>query len=994
MLWPTICAAWLALVASAVAGSQPEASAADSAAGRSVSEAFAGQDLYLRGRDVITHQLPTGSHILVFQSGFDMIIGAHQYHSDTAVVWLEPVTTKFGETMHLEYHSLIYLSGNVTAEAGPGALTTELQQRVLQSDHELVLWFDVAGEVFVTADQRRLVDPTHLFLYRQALIAFQTAGVLPEGVEIPDAESCLPQEPSGKPTEPSKPTKGPVFRYPINIAPAGEQALQLELARSEDGTGVVTVTGRFYLWQKQDEKGSILELQADSAVLYFSQQALKRQAGQPTAEQLLAEGAVKGIYLCGDVVMSQGLRAIRADEIYYDFEHQRAIALNAVMRSFDPTHNVPIYVKAEKLRQLAANKFSADNIVLTTSEFYRPQISVEASKVVLTDTTDADQRQGTASKGSFEAEMHDVRFKVYDRTIFHWPYVRTNLQQPDVPLKSVHTGYDSDWGPMLETRWYLARLLGLKEPEGTESTLAVDYYGKRGLGAGVEIDYKRENYFGSIIGYVIDDHGKDDLGRHYSRERLEPERELRGRFTWRHRYFLPDNWQLTGELSYISDEHFLEGFYRSEFYVGKDQETTLHLKRIEANRGFSLLGKVRINDFVDELEELPTAEYHWTGQSFFNDRLTFYSDSQVSRFRQRYASSVNRRSEQFYSFATTRNEIDMPLQLGRTKVVPFVAATVAYEDGLGFTRELDGGTGNGEDGVWFAETGARLSPQPYWKVYPNVKSRLWDLNQLRHIVQPYLVAVAYSPSDSVIDQRDVLNIGLSQRLQTKRGIGSRRRTVDWMRLNMDITWVNDSGDASAGPDKFFWNRPFIPLVNPYSSLVPPLDRRSSVLFGTRRNSFNADYLWRISDTTALLSDMNFDIQSGVVQQFNIGFSRLRWPNLSYYIGTRYLRRVEIVDPTGVSLQKGSNAFVLAVTYVLDPRYTVVFSQQFDFDYGSTVRSDITLIRRYHRIYWGFTFSADESLDKKAVVFSIWPQGAPDLAIGPRRYMQLGGTAGY
>jgi len=160
------------------------------------------------------------------------------------------------------------------------------------------------------------------------------------------------------------------------------------------------------------------------------------------------------------------------------------------------------------------------------------------------------------------------------------------------------------------------------------------------------------------------------------------------------------------------------------------------------------------------------------------------------------------------------------------------------------------------------------------------------------------------------------------------------------------------------------------------------------MFGPRRNYFGADLAVHLSDTTAALSDMNFDMQSGVVQQFNIGLSRLQWPNLQFYLGSRYLRRIEALD------EKGSNAFTFAATYVLDPRYRVVFSQQFDFDYGENCRSDIALIRRYHRMYWGLTLSVDESLDSQAIVFSIWPQGVPELAIGPRRYMGLGGSAGY
>jgi hypothetical protein len=133
--------------------------------------------------------------------------------------------------------------------------------------------------------------------------------------------------------------------------------------------------------------------------------------------------------------------------------------------------------------------------------------------------------------------------------------------------------------------------------------------------------------------------------------------------------------------------------------------------------------------------------------------------------------------------------------------------------------------------------------------------------------------------------------------------------------------------------------------------------------------------------------MNFDMQSGVVQQFNIGFSHLRWPDLGYYIGSRYLRRVD----NGFG-EKGSNAFTFAATYVLDPRYTLVFSQQFDFDYGANIRSDVTLIRRYHRICFGVTYSADESLEEHSIVFSLWPEGLPELAIGPREYTGLG--SGY
>jgi len=975
--------------------------------------AFAGDNLHLTGREAITYQLSTGEHILVFRGGFSMSISTQQFSSDNSVIWLLCPSADTDESDDVDYEAIVYLQGNISAEKAGQTKAVGTSGKLVE-DKQMVVRFGISGEVLVTADKKESADPRGLELYAKAFnliraveIGLPTAEAEPRTVELekelkkqPAAVSSIEskseagrQETAQPPTE--KPSQAPGMaqkielnlKYPINISPADEATYDYEWNEDEK---IGTIIGGIYIWQKK-EKGGLLELRADNAVIFLPEEEVEAsQGGKSGLDNIFARGVIKAIYLSGDVVMTEGQRTIRADEIYYDFEQEKAVVINAVMRNFDINAGIPIYIRAAKLQQLAANKFAAENITLTTSEFYMPQISLNASSVIITDNTAVDQQQDKVSKSSFDAQMHDVRMKLNDRTIFYLPYMRSNMQRPDLPIKSVHVGNDNTYGTYLESRWYLARLLGLEEPEGTDSTLALDYYSDRGFGGGVATDYERENYFGRILGYIINDNGEDRLGRHSSRKNLKPPRELRGRFRWQHRHFLPYSWQLSTEVSYISDRNFVESYYRDEFNVAKGQETLIHLKRIEDNWGLSFFGKVRINDFANELEELPTAEFHWTGQSFLDDKLTFYSDSQASRFRQRYDSdSTPTGSQQFFTFMTTRNEIDMPMAVGRTKVVPFVAGTVGYEDGMGFYRELDGGTATREDDVWFGEAGVRVSPQPFWKTFPGVKSKLWDLNQLRHIIAPHLTAVGYTESDSVIEQRDTLSVGISQRLQTKRGSGLKTRTVDWMRLDMDVAWVNNSGEASAGADQFIWHKPFIPLVNGFSTTVPQQDRRGSTIFGPRRNYFEADYIWRMSDTTALLSDMNFDMQSGVIQQYNVGFSRLRWPNLSYYIGSRYLRRIE--NNYG---EKGSNAFTFAFTYLLDPRYTLVYSGQLDFDYGATVRSDLTLIRRYHRLYWSVTYSTDASLDRQAVVFSLWPQGVPDFAIGPSRYMGLGGSAGF
>jgi hypothetical protein len=461
--------------------------------------------------------------------------------------------------------------------------------------------------------------------------------------------------------------------------------------------------------------------------------------------------------------------------------------------------------------------------------------------------------------------------------------------------------------------------------------------------------------------------------------------ENRGRVRLQHRHFLPYGWQLTAEASYLSDRNFLEQFYRSEFNVGKEQETLLYLKRIEDNWGLSLLGKTRVNDFLDKVEELPSAEYHLTGQSLFDHRFTFYSETQVSRYRYRFSpENPLEEPDDYFAFAGTRNELDLPLTVGRSKAVPFVAGTFGYDDGGGFAARLDDEPVADEDAIVVGEAGVRVGLQPFWAVYPDTESRLWDLHGIRHIIRPSLVAAIYAENEAVAEQRDTVDLEIAQRWQTKRGPAGRRRTVDWLELDLDFVWVGDSREEPVGPDRFIWSRPFIPLSNAFGGTVPPLDRRTADLFGPRQHYTSAEVIWRLTDTTSVLGDAYFDMQNGAREQFDAGVSRLVWPNLSYYVGNRYLRHVE--TPLGT---RSSNFLTFAATYVLDPRYTVVLAEQYDFDYGANVRTDLTLIRKYHRMNLALTFSADGTLDEEKVVLSLWPEGVPELAIGLRRYMGLG-----
>ncbi len=955
---------------------------------------FIGQDLRISGQSLASFQITTDEgkieHILALQKGCVMTIGANRLSAERAVFWLETEEADFRGNARYFYHVRAYLEGKIEIETEEDGApkASDLENTEPEAGLALIVRFTVAGEIFVSADEREVADVRGLRLYARAIAAARQKH--PEErarrVRTGGATKIVEQPVEGK---------EPRYRYPINLAKAGEVGPKFEWDQAADGTDIATVIGRFYIWQKVDDEGHILELEADNAVIFHSSELFSEAADNNG--DLLARGVVEAVYLSGDVVMREGQRTVRADELLYDFDYQKALAINADMRTYDTKRGIPIYVRAKKLRQLTEDQFIGEDVVVTTSEFHTPQMSFEVAKIAVTDMTPRNEAGEPLGDASYDALMEDTRFKIGKTTVFKLDRVRSDLERPDTPIRKVRGGYGGRWGASAETEWYLARILGLKEPEGTESTLSADYYSKRGLGGGVTAVYTKENYFGNLLGYVIDDHGEDRLGRIPSRKHLEPPRDLRGRFQWQHRHFLPYDWQFTSEVSYLSDQNFLEQYYRGEFNVGKEEETLVHMKRIQDNWGLSLLGKARLNDFNNKLEELPTAEFHWTGQSLGNNMFTLYNDTQVSNYRQRIGNeNMIAMDQQNFTFISHRTELDMPLNWGGMKVVPYGAQSFGMDDRSGFTRTrvngMNAGT-IGDERVWVGEVGVRAAARPLWKVYPNAYSRLWDINQLRHIIRPRAAAVMYKESDSAVEQKDTLNVGLTQILQTKRGPVGEQKTVDWMRLDADAVWVSDSEKAgTSGPDRFLWATPFIPfrvMAAPRifnGDLMPSLQRFET--YGPKRNYFSTDFIWRVSETTAFLSDAYYDMQSGVVQQINLGAAVLRSPNLSYYVGARYLKRTNILG------EKGTNAVTFAATYVLDPRYTVVFSNQYDFDYSHGIRSDITLIRKYHRLYMGLTFSSDSTLDTSAVVLSFWPEGVPELALGPRRYMDLGSGAGY
>ena len=875
---------------------------------------------------------------------------------------------------NIEYqHFEVFLWRNAQVSESGGTLTT---------GPVLFATLNSSGRVSIGADDTTRASSADSAVYREgAELRRRLAGLEPEDVETQPPLRVI--EPAAL-AEEELPTVRPYVSY---------RATDLQVGEIDDRQ-VLTAIGDVHLFQGDAEGGDPLELRADAAVLFLGTEMpmsddVETPAGEPVppprdltgeadtergldvgslgSDELVSGTDIEGVYLEGDVVLTRGERMIRAEQLYYDFVHDRALVLDAVARAIEPTRSVPVYVRADQVRQLSRTEYAAWGAKITTSEFYTPHYHIGASEVRFRDRTSRSVTGVTAGLRAGTFEAYHTTFNLGGLPLAYWPYTRGDFKEGESLIRGVRTGYSRDFGGTFETEWHLFNTLGFERPAGFDGTLRLDYYTDRGPAAGIDLDYERDDYFGLYRGYYIHDDGRDSLGRYRNET---PETTERGRTTLRHRHYLPHDWQLTLEASYISDRGFLEEYFDHEFEEGKDQETLLYLKKQEDTWAFTGLAQWRILDWLTQTEHLPDLEFRVIGEPL-GGFATLFSENRAGLVRYR----PGERELFEYLFlrpredgsgtvlrADSRQEIGVPLTLGPVKVVPFGAVRGSAWD--------DSPESGGLQRV-FGTAGVRGSMY-LSRVFPDLRSKLLDVDGIRHIIKPDVTAwVAgtnldrnnfYPFTENVEDIDDVSGVtfGLRQRWQTRRGGPGRRRTVDLLTLDLEM------GAFSNAPREEYADG-FASYSRPENSFA--------------RNYASAALNWRINDSTALLSEANYDINDSKLDVFNLSLAVERTPRLSYVLAYRYIGDID------------SNLMAFGANYRISQKHTVAFRESFDLDRGATEEFAIGFIRKFPRWYVSLSVDLNEADDDFGVSLSAWPEGLPKAALGSRRFTGLAESTG-
>ncbi len=767
------------------------------------------------------------------------------------------------------------------------------------------------------------------------------------------------------------------------------------------GDEQVTIIHGAYLFRDTMDGKPPVELRAQQMVLFSPPaDAAKTQDKRPPAADGPAAGisrSVTGVFLEGDVQLDVGNQSVKAEKLYYDFTSDRAIMLDAVLSAVEETRNIPLYMRAKEIRQLARGEYAAKSTRFSTSEFHLPHYHIGASSVYLQDVTSVGDDGKPNGPTVYEYKAKDTTLNVRGVPIFYWPMLAGDTSKNDIPLRKISFGVSKSYGMSIMTDWDIFGLMGKKEPSGVNAGLSLDYFGKRGPGGGVNASWKDDDHHGLLRSYAILDQGQDRLGR--DRTDLEPEDTLRGRVTAREQWKASDELTLSLQASYLTDPNFVEQFFRNEFDTDSEPETSAYLKWQRETQALTFLAKYTLFDFTataDQIDDqfttnkIPEVKYWRIGDSVL-DMFTYYSESGLANMNMNFSkftpdelglngailslpASLSPASTKFKDYyksigwrddfvvrADSRHELTMPLQIGDAKIAPYVSGRVTAWD-QSFPETESGSTVR----AW-GSAGVRSSMQ-FWKVYEDVHSTFWDLHRMRHVVEPQFNMFVAGTSEDRKDlqpyDRDVEQISsasgtqltLHQKWVTKRGGPGAWRNVDW--LVVDVSLNNFYNKDKTG--MFFTG---LPVRGMYMPSRPELS--------LVQDSITVDATWRVGERARILAEMNYGLNDGEVEHLATGLAVDQTDSLSWFIGNRYVADLK------------SDEWTIATVYKLTRKYTVMAAQSYDFSANQNILSSLTLMRKLPRFNTALTLTYDTNANDTSVIFSMWPEGLPQANVGTR-----------
>lgn len=954
-------------------------------------------------------------HMLLIERDVAVVAGAYGFRADRAVVRIESSNSPDGPVRHVAFYlddaRAVHGVGATQAQAphllvtvnttGYIELATDLLKQQQHKRDPLVVRaqdrFKSSLASIRNAPVHRVVSTT---IIRQPHATqsrgggtepYDPTGVAAGGHATPLGMASTAAQLAAVATQDASPTEADAIHIdateataaqsPARILPAtgtvsltfGRMVIQSDPNRNEV---VAVLMGNVGVMFSDPVTGANMSLTAERAVVF-----LDREKAPDSVFTRIDAGSVVGVYLEDNAIATNGEYTVRAPRVFYDPRLNKAVILDAVFHTWNARQHVPLYVRADKIMQESLDVWKAHRALLTTSEFAEPHFSIAADQITLT-------RKADAEGDSYHYVASKPKLRWGNASVFAWPSLSGKAQE--IPLRSIDLDVSQNAGMRIRTRWDVFSLIGREKPEGTDLTARIDYQGEHGPGLGADLFYELPQMFGSFSAYaLLYDQGEDEIG---GRNKITHDGDTRGFARWQHRQHLDDNWEVSLEAGYASDETFLEAFFPGHADATKQYETSLYLKKQQDDWALTFLLKYDVNDFTTQtttlqstgytVDKLPELAFHKIGTSLWDDRLTWFSENSASYMRIRAgkdspsdrgftpaqslllfgmpntttfdaARAAAGLDDGFVLRGDSRHELQAPLKLGTLDVTPYLAGRVtAYSDDFQAFR------GESENVRLWGAAGVRLHTE-FSKTWDMIDSRMLDIHRLRHLVEPnadiMLAGANLNPEDlpvydpSVEDIREgfVARLGLRNTLQTQRGGPGRWRSVDWLVVNTDFIMSSDDGQIAGDLPRYFSYRPE---------------------YTRGGDHFHTDVAWMISDTLAFAADMDYDFENSQVAQWRAGLTMQHTPMFTSFVDYAEIQPLD------------SRLLRYGFTYQFTRKYSLGFSHTIDLAGTQGRHMNLTLARELPRWRLLMFFEHDELDDDTTIGVVLIP-----LGVGQSRY---------
>lgn len=529
-----------------------------------------------------------------------------------------------------------------------------------------------------------------------------------------------------------------------------------------------------------------------------------------TADSAAVDRATGEVVADGHVHIQQGDQIWVGDHIRYNFKtHQME---SEQFRTGTP----PVFAAGRELHGDITNQtYNARHAWATSDDVKNPATYVRASRIKIVPNQ--------------YVEMWNAVVFVERVPVFYFPYYRRNLG-PHANNWTFTAGDRTTYGPfMLNTyTWWLNDAL--------DGQLHLDYRVQRGLGLGPDLNLHLGRW------------GNADFSYYYTHDR-DPYADTNGLPNLgaipqnRQRVYL--GWQATpatnlnfkAMVNYQSDAYLAHDFFEGDYLNNPQPNTFFEQNKYWENWSLDALTTPELNNFFDQVERLPDVRLTGLRQQVLDTPVYYDSQSSAGYYKMFFA-DTNGPAPPAYAAGRvdTFHQLLVPwVFFNWLNITPNAGGRLTY-----YTAEAGPGGTNTEAwrAVFNTGVGASFKASQVW---PGVKSSFWNVDGLRHVVEPS-VNYVFVPSPSrtpaqlpqfdsalpslvllpvqfpdynnldSIDSENVIRFGLHNTLQTKRA-GQIDNLLDW---NLALDWrLNPGGNPNNLDQPFSPQRTFSDLYSEF-----------------------------------------------------------------------------------------------------------------------------------------------------------------------------------